>query len=84
MHVLGRRIIPDLEKAAKEATSPEVIASIQKLLGEFSSREEGIVLHRAGFVLRQIGTLQAEELLAKLGEFSAREAFAPLPSPKGP
>ncbi len=84
LHVLGRRIIPDLEKAAKEATSPEVTASIQKLLGEFSSREEGIVLHRAGFVLRQIGTLQAEELLAKLGEFSAREAFAPLPSPKGP
>ncbi len=84
LHALGREIIPHLEKAARETKSLEANAAIQKLLRSFTSGEETPVLRRAGFILRQIGTPQAEELLAKLGEYSAQKAFAPLPAPKSP
>jgi WD40 repeat protein len=83
LHALGPKIIPRLEEAARDVKSLEVRTSLQKLI-RLLPREQTVLLHRAGFILRQIGTPQAEELLRKLGEYSAHEAFAPLPAPKSP
>ena len=83
LQALGQRVIPYLEKAGKEANSLEVVASVQKLVRLLSSGAEPALLQRGGFILRQIGTPSAEELLAKLGEYSSRSALAPLPAPTG-
>ena len=43
------------------------------------SGHEPVLLPRVGFILRQIGTPDAEELLAKLGLYSCKKPSPPCP-----